>query len=252
MKKLLSIVLAALLVIGVFAGCANQAPLPEKTNTPAQAGELSSKQTAAPTGKATPTDTSAAYAKLIAYKTEDYSRQSLADFNAALASTPEELTEFLSAVADVTGTISPDDENYDFFATTISLSDHELYCEHMGEEVAFFIDLSKLSRLCDYLDEDGQPVYEFVCFVELTVPYSIVDPKLVTVAERDNAFLTLKEEMQRCLNGLSEEEIAGGNLKTMLTNKSAELAKSLSTGGIKLSPCEIYMIEISGVAEEGK
>lgn len=249
MKKFLSIVLAALLVVGVFAGCAKQTSLPEKANIPAQGCELASKQTTTPTSGGGPKSTSAAYEKLIAHKTEDYTQQSVADFNAALASTPEELTEFLAAVAEVISTISPDDENYDFFATTMSLSDHELYCEHMGEEVVFFIDLSKQSRLCDYLDEEGGPVYEFNCFVEMNVPYSIEDPKLVTVAERDNAFLTFKEEMQKYLNGLSEEEVAGGNIKTMLTDKSAELAKSLSTEGMKLSPCEIYMIEISGGAE---
>ena len=56
--------------------------------------------------------------------------------------------------------------------------------------------------------------------------------------------------MQNYLNGLSEAEIAGSNIKKMLTNKSAELANSLSTENMRLSPCEIYMIEINGEAEE--
>ena len=92
------------------------------------------------TGASSPTispNTSAAYEKLIAYKTEGYGQQSIADFNTTLASTPDELTEFLAAVADVISTISPDDENYDFFTTTISFSSQELYGENMGEE--FFI-----------------------------------------------------------------------------------------------------------------
>ena len=62
--------------------------------------------------------------------------------------------------------------------------------------------------------------------------------------------LTFKEEMQNYLNGLSEEEIAGGDIKKMLIDKSTELANSLSTENMKLSPCDIYMIEINGGAEK--
>ena len=160
-----------------------------------------------------------------------------------------ELTELLAAVADVSGTISHDDENYDFLDTTIRFSSQELYCEHMGEEVTFSMPLSKQSRPCDYLDEDGETVYDFTCFVEADVAYSINAPELVTVAERDKALLTFKEEMQNYLNGLSEEEIAGGDIKKMLKTKSTELANSLSAENMKLSPCEIYLIEINGGAE---
>ena len=70
------------------------------------------------------------------------------------------------------------------------------------------------------------------------------------MAERDKALLTFKEEMQNYLNGLSEEEIVGGDIKKMLTDKSTELANSLSTENMKLSPCDIYMIEINGGAEK--
>ncbi len=154
------------------------------------------------------TNVSAAYKKLIAYKTEGYEKQSIADFNGALASTPDELTEFLAAVADVSGTISYDDENYDFLDTTIRFSSQELYCEHMGEELTFFISLAKMSRPCNYVDEDGETVYDFTCFVESNISYSINEPKLVTVAERDKALLTFKEEMQNYLNSLSEAEEA--------------------------------------------
>ena len=252
MKKFLSIILATLLAVSVFTGCAKQTSLPEKANVPAQGVELASKQSATPTSGGVPTNTSAAYAKLIAYKTEGYGQQSVADFNTALAPTPDELTEFLAAIADVSGTISHDDENYDFFATTMTFSAHELYCEHMGEEFTLFVPMSKQSRPCSYLDEYGETVYDFNCFVEANVAYSIINPKLVTVAERDKALLTFREEMQNYLNGLSEEEVAGGNIKTMLTDKSAELAKSLSTENMELSPCEVYLIETNGEAETAK
>lgn len=240
MKKYLPIIFAALLTVSALTGCASPKSL-------GQQNALSEQSNAAM--QVSP-NASAAYEKLIAYKTEGYEKQSIADFNEALVSTPDELTEFLAAVADVSGTISHDDENYDFLDTTIRFSSQELYCEHMGEEFTFFIDLSKQSRLCDYLDQDGEPVYEFNCFVDSNVPYSIDDPKLVTVAERDNILLTFKEEMQNYLNGLSETEIAGDNIEKMLIEKSAELARNLSTDNMKLSPCEIYLFDIIGEAEE--
>lgn len=232
MKKCLPLMFSALLTVSTLTGCTSPKSLPEEAFNP----------TASP-------NISAAYEKLTAYKTENYAQQSVADFNAALASTPDELTEFLAAVADVSGTISHDDENYDFLDTTIRFSSQELYCEHMGEELTFFVSISKQSGLCDYLDETGEPVYAFNCFVDCNVAYSIDNPKLVTVAERDKALLTYKEEMQNYLNSLNETEITDSDIKTMLIDKSAELASSLSTENMKLSPCEISLISIDGGTE---
>lgn len=70
------------------------------------------------------------------------------------------------------------------------------------------------------------------------------------MAERDKALLTFKEEMQNYLNGLSEEEIVGGDIKKMLIDKSAELANSLSTENMKLSPCDIYLLDINDAGTE--
>ncbi len=254
MKKCLPIIFAALITVSSLTGCAGRNPSSEQNNATVQSSEPAIIQTALSTNGAfsptIPSNASAAYEKLMAYKTEDYGQQSVADFNAALASTPDELAVFLADIADVTNTMSPDDENYEFFTTTITFSSHELYCEHMGEEFTLFVPMSKQSRLCDYLDEAGEPVYEFNCFVESNVAYSIDNPKLVSVAERDKVLLTYKEEMQNYLNGLSETEIVGSNIKEMLIDKSAELANSLSTENMRLSPCEIYLIEINGEAEE--
>ena len=248
MKKCLPIIFAALFMVSALTGCAGRNSSPEQNNATAPSGETSiSQPVTSTTGASSPTvspTASAAYEKLIAYKTESYGEQSIADFNTTLASTPDELAEFLAAVADVISTISPDDENYDFFTTTISFSSQELYGEHMGEEFFISMPLSKLSRPCDYLDDEGETVYDFTCFVDATAVYSIQAPKFVSVAERDKALLTFKEEMQNYLNGLSEEEIVGGDIKKMLTDKSTELANSLSTENMKLSPCDIYMVEI--------
>ena len=254
MKKCLPIIFAALLMVSALTGCAGRNSSPEQNNATAQSSKTNiSQPVTSTTGASSPTispNTSAAYEKLIAYKTEGYGQQSIADFNTTLASTPDELAEFLAAVADVISTISPDDENYDFFTTTISFSSQELYGEHMGEEFFISMPLSKLSRPCDYLDDEGETVYDFTCFVDATAVYSIQAPKFVSVAERDKALLTFKEEMQNYLNGLSEEEIAGGDIKKMLIDKSTDLANSLSTENMKLSPCEIYLIEINGRAEK--
>ena len=254
MKKCLPIIFAALLMVSALTGCAGRNSSPEQNNATAQSSKTNiSQPVTSTTGASSPTispNTSAAYEKLIAYKTEGYGQQSIADFNTTLASTPDELAEFLAAVADVISTISPDDENYDFFTTTISFSSQELYGEHMGEEFFISMPLSKLSRPCDYLDDEGETVYDFTCFVDATAVYSIQAPKFVSVAERDKALLTFKEEMQNYLNGLSEEEIVGGDIKKMLTDKSTELANSLSTENMKLSPCDIYMIEIHNAGAE--
>ena len=250
MKKCLPIIFAALLMVSALTGCAGRDSSSEQNNATAPSGETTiSQPVTSTTGASNPTvspTASAAYEKLIAYKTESYGEQSIADFNSTLAPTPDELTELLAAVADVSSTISPDDENYEFFTTTITFSSQELYCEHMGEEFTLFVSMSKQSGLCDYLDEAGEPVYEFNCFVEFNVAYSINNPKLVSVAERDKVLLTYKEEMQNYLNGLSETEITDGDVKTMLIDKSAELANSLSTENMKLSPCELYLLEING------
>ena len=254
MKKCLPIIFAALLMVSALTGCAGRNSSPEQNNAAAQSSKTNISQPVTSTTRASsPTvspNTSAAYEKLISYKTANYGEQSIADFNTTLAPTPDELTELLAAVADVSNTISSDDENYEFFTTTITFSSHELYCEHMGEEVTFNMPISKQSRPCDYLDEYGETVYDFSCFVEANVAYSINAPKLVSVAERDKALLTFKEEMQNYLNGLSEEEIAGGDIKKMLIDKSTELANSLSTENMKLSPCDIYMIEIHNAGTE--
>ena len=89
------------------------------------------------------------------------------------------------------------------------------------------------------MDEDGEIWYEFNCFANLYVDYSISSPEHITVAERDNMLLTFKEEMQNYLNGLSEAEIKQSNIETILMDKAAELENSLSTENMKLLSCEI-------------
>lgn len=254
MKKYLPIIFTTFLTINVLTGCAGQVLL-KQNNVSVQTGEdndAAINQNATPISEAGLTvlssnvslNASASYTKLIAYKTKNYGQQSIADFNAMLASTPDELTEFLAAEADVINFISSDDENYDFFTTTMKFSSHELYCEHMGEEVTFFAGISKRSRPCDYLDQDGDIVYDFNCFADLQVHYSINFPELLTVSERDTTLLTFQKEMQNYLDSLSEDKIKNGNIKKKLIKKANKLAKNLSTKNMQLLSCEIPFVEI--------
>lgn len=243
MKRFFAMILAVLLAVGALPGCA--------ASPGGEAGEtVPHPDASAASSTSAASDASAAYAKLIAYRTEGYLQQSVADFNAALAPTPDALTELLAAQADVISTISADDENYDFFTTTMDFSTNELYCQHRGEELTFFAGISKQTRPSQWLDEDGEIWYEFSCFADLCVSYSISSPERVTVAERDNMLLTFKEEMQKYLNGLSETEITDGNFRTKLMDKAAGLAGSLSSENMKLSSCEISQVEISDSGEE--
>lgn len=190
------------------------------------------------------TDASSAYEKLIAHRTPNYAQQSVADFNAALASTPDELSEFLAAYAEVISTLSPDDPNHDFFTTTLDFSSDELYCGARGEPVAFYTNISKNSRPSAWPDDEGNTWYEFTCLVGLTVGYTIPSPELVTVAQRDQTLLAFQAEMQAYLSGLSEDEITVGNIRKALEAKAAELVGRFSTDKMKLS-CEIGSVEIS-------
>lgn len=250
MKKYLTIILAILLAGNVLTGCAEQNSSHEQSNVTEQRSVSAPNQTETPTSEETLSNSSATYEKLIAYKTENYSQQSVADFNAALASTPAELAELLDAQADVINAITPNDENYDFIMTTMQLSTNELYCEHRGEELVFYVGISKKSRPCEELDESGEKTYEFTCFADLQIAYSINSPSLLTIAERDNTLLTFKEEMQDYLNSLSEAEITDGNIRTKLMDKATGLINSLSTENMELSSCEISLLEINDAGEE--
>lgn len=200
--------------------------------------------TATATSVVLTTDASSAYQKLIAHKTANYAQQSIAAFNAALASTPDELSEFLAAYAEVISTLSPDDPNHDFFTTTLDFSSDELYCGARGEPVAFYTNISKKSRPSTWPDDEGNTWYEFTCLVGLSVSYTIPSPELITVGQRDQTLLAFQAEMQDYLSGLSEEEITGGNIRKALETKAAEAVKRFSTEKMKLS-CEIGSVEIS-------
>ena len=107
MKKYLSIILAILLVMSALTGCAG------KNNPTKQDNALNTTATdpeTAPVSESSNSpsvsNTSAAYEKLIAYKTDNYSQQSVADFNNLLLDNNDFL-ELWEAHSDVMAAISP-------------------------------------------------------------------------------------------------------------------------------------------------
>ena len=108
MKKYLTIILAFLLVGNALTGCAKQNSSPKQSNITEQNGISTLNQTETSRSEETLSNSSATYEKLVAYKTENYSQQSVADFNATLASTPAELAELLDAQVDVISAITPE------------------------------------------------------------------------------------------------------------------------------------------------
>lgn len=204
-----------------------------------------------PAGCAGKNEVSAAYEKLIAYKTNYYSKQSVADFNNSLRN--EDLTELYEAYDTVMTDISSDDENYDFITLTLATSLNEIYHEQVGKNTAFSISgyLERKEQPFDIEllpDEENisakEQIYEYILYGLYNINYTISDPAELTVAERDSALQTFRTEMQTYVDGLSENEIVGRNIKTRLSDKAAELAKRISTDRIQLS-YEISNIELS-------
>lgn len=219
MKKSIITPLAAVLCLSLLTGCnakdSSTPPDSQQTNPPAQATVAS----------ANISDTSEAYEKLVALKTEDYKQQSVADFNQSLAPNNGDISGLLDAQADVLASISPDDKNYEFITVTLAASLDELYCEQMNDSVG----------LSAYLKKEEQPLEKL--------------PGEESVAERDSALQKFKTEFQNYVDNLSEADLTSSNIKTVLSEKADELENSLSTAKMKLS-CEVENVEVHNAGEE--
>ena len=194
-----------------------------------------------------------AYAKLMTYKTKNYSQQSIADFNTLL---DDNYSEFSEVYETVVADILPDDENYDFVMLTLSASVSEIYFEHVekSDEVGMISFVKKQTQPVKPLPGEeyilaADPIYDFNFYGSYYIYYTVPDPQLLTIAERDNALRTMRTEMQKYVDQLSEAEIMCGNIRRRLTEKAAELANSVSSDNIKLS-CEIDSIEIYDAGTE--
>ena len=248
MKKSIITPLAAVLCLSLLAGCnakdSSTPPDSQQTNPPAQATVAS----------ANISDTSEAYEKLVALKTEDYKQQSVADFNQSLAPNNGDISGLLDAQADVLASISPDDENYEFITVTLAASLDELYCEQMNDSVGLSAYLKKEEQPLEKLPGEesvagAEITYQFVFNALYRLNYTFSDPTQITVAERDSALQKFKTEFQNYVDNLSEADLASSNIKTVLSEKADELENSLSTAKMKLS-CEVENVEVHNAGEE--
>lgn len=181
---------------------------------------------------------SAAYKKLLKYKTEDYLQQSVAAFNASIAPTGDALGEALDAYAQAAAEgIDAEDENYEFLKVTLQASLSELYCEVFVDDTPYFpIYLSREERPYAYMGPTGGDMfYEFMFYALANVSYRVTSPETLTVEERDRALRTCREELQSYVDSLSEDDILYGNIRAALTRKAEELAFRYSGGGMELS-----------------
>lgn len=162
-EKSIIIPLAAVLCLSLLTGCnakdSSTPPDSQQTNPPAQATVAS----------ANISDTSEAYEKLVALKTEDYKQQSVADFNQSLAPNNGDISGLLDAQAEVLASISPDDENYEFITMTLAASLDELYCEQMNDSVGLSAYLKREERPLEKL-----PGEESVAGAEITYQFVLM------------------------------------------------------------------------------
>ena len=248
MKKSIITPLAAVLCLSLLTGCnakdSSTPPDSQQTNPPAQATVAS----------ANISDTSEAYEKLVALKTEDYKQQSVADFNQSLAPNNGDISGLLDAQADVLASISPDDKNYEFITVTLAASLDELYCEQMNDSVGLSAYLKKEEQPLEKLPGEesvagAEITYQFVFNALYRLNYTFSDPTQITVAERDSALQKFKTEFQNYVDNLSEADLTSSNIKTVLSEKADELENSLSTAKMKLS-CEVENVEVHNAGEE--
>ena len=225
MKKGLLIVTAILLCFFVLAGCADT---------------QGDKQDAVP-GITLDENTLASYTKLISFKTDGYTRQSIKNFNARLLLEYAELLEAQAAVAKAG--LSSEDENHDFITVTLRASLGELYAEKMDEK-AFFSGHADRGRLSEPLNKTEEaifeaqgPAYDFWFSAEYYLEYEILSPDSLTVAERDNAFCTFENELQAYVDGLNEMEL-DHTITKELNERAAAILQEVAPDGMAIS-CEI-------------
>lgn len=194
-----------------------------------------------------PYDERGAYDRLTSYRVKDYEKLSVADFHAMLCGSEDEFGRLLDANAEVAGVVSREDENYDFLEHTMSVSLSELYCEKFEEDYGIPVTLSKQARPYGEMD-DGTTAYDFWFYGSLWVSYTM-DKEKLTVGERNAALQKMKDGLQAYVDGLSEEQLFGGDARGLLEKEGARLAKKLSDDMMKLT-CKVQMVDMCRNGEE--
>lgn len=237
MRKSIIAIFAILICMGLLTGCGAH-----------ENKEISNHDTAQQESSSSVSDYSASYQRLILYKTTDYSKESVAAFNQSLIPENGDLSELLAAYAEAIEEITPDDENYDYITLTFAASLKELYCEQMNEEVSRSGHLKKTARPIEPLQSEekrvnSEEIYDFMVYAKYNIQYSIVDPALLSVKDRDSALRNLQIGLQSYLEELSEDEIIKGDIRSMLEKKADELLTAYSSDNFFLT-VEIGRIEI--------
>lgn len=185
-------------------------------------------------------DERGAYDRLVSYRVKDYEKLSVADFHTMLVASEDELLRMFDANAKVAGTVSAEDDNYDFLENAMSVSLSELYCETFGEDYGIPVTLSKQARPYGEMD-DGTTACNFWFYGSLWVSYTM-DKEKLTIGERNLTLQRMKDGLQAYVDGLSEEALFG-NARELLEKEGARLAKKLSGDQMKLT-CKVQMVDM--------
>lgn len=181
------------------------------------------------------------YRLLMTCRPEDPAHTTMAGFYASLTPDPDSLNRLLDAYARLD--VSPEDEAYEFLTVTLNASLMELYCEAFDEEPFFRFTLSRQERPYPYRDSEGETIYQFLLYVDTYLNYRILSPETLTIAERDMALLTFRQELTAYVDSLSQEAITDKDFRELLEKKGSALAAALSTDELQLS-CEIGLIDL--------
>lgn len=253
MKKINVVIFVTMLCFSISTGCAAQENnIPNATSnnvqTSVQKSTISSTEGISEDDDA---EYMAAYKNLLAYKSTNYEKVAVKEFNQMLTSA-DDLPALFEDYAVVEGKIPEEDENYDFITITMNASLNEVYCETVNDETGFVCRVKKLENPAIPLNEEernileAEPVYDFQFYASCYVHYQAAD-KAFTVGERDKMLKTLRDGLQDYVDTLNEEKITNGNVKELLEKKAEELAYNLDMEKVVLD----FDVQSISIAKDG-
>ncbi len=200
---------------------------------------------------------SSSYRKILSYKTDDYSKLSIASFNHTILPEDGDLSGLLADYSNVIASITEDDDNYEFIKVSFGSSLNELYCEQVGDVVSTLDYVRKVARPIEPLNEEEKekfitdPAYSFMFSTFYSLQYDILSQESLTVGKRDQALEDFHSEFESYVDKLSEEELMASDIKEKITNNARKIAERFSTEKIKLT-CTIDSIEVHNAGEDSQ
>lgn len=250
MKKTL-IFLSIMLCLSISTGCmAQDNNVSDATSkdiqTSMKEGAASSKADRSQNGN---TSYETAYKNLLSFKSKDYSKSTVDEFNQLLTSTGD-LSVLFEDYSTVVEKITEDDENYDFITITLNASLDEIFCKELNDETGFECCVMKRGKPTEPLNEEEQkileaePIYDFQFYASCNIHYQITD-KTITVEERDEVLKTFRDDLQSYVDTLSEEEIENGNVKELLEKMAQKIAGNLDTKKMNMD-FDVQTVSVAG------